>query len=665
MVDGTLIATRPAAFSTRERWWTLGLFACALCLRLWIVALYEAHHPQAATPVIDEAAYDAWARRLAAGDWIGTGVFFQEPLYPYLLGVLYWIVGPSLHAAHVAQALIGAATAIAVLSLTRRLFGRAAGWIAGIGWAIYRPALWFPTLLLKENLFTLILVLLAIALIRTRESKRPVLAWCGVGLLAGTGALLRGNLLPMIPLLALWPLVRARLVQQRVTQAIAHAGCVLLCATLVLLPVALRNHAVGGVFVLTTSGAGTNIYGGNNLDNPMGVATEFAFVRGVPEHEADDWRHEAERRSGHALTPMEVSAFWRDASLSSMREHPLEHAQILGRKLLLTLGEYEVPDNHFLEWDARYVAPLRRPWPGFGVVGPLALVGALLAFATRKRAVAWNADFASAMEVLALAALYLGSVVLTVTSDRIRLPLVPLLLPFAAFCVRVAWLSLRGGTRASARQVCAVGTALVLAIFVVWAPVIDAGERANDFDERDFNLAAGILRALGPLAEAETLVHELSARHPNSVRVDLMASEIDFRRGREILAAADATSLAAARSSAGAKFEVALDRLKNARSHANPQELFRVHVLAGAIQQTLGQFSAAARHFANALEFDPEDLDILRRRAVCLANAAMALPAGADRAQGLVQALAILEPLALQSSDPELARLIAQMRAQQ
>jgi hypothetical protein len=431
------------------------------------------------------------------------------------------------------------------------------------------------------------------------------------------------------------------------------------------MPVASRNRAVGGEFVLTTSGAGTNIYGGNNLDNPNGVATEFAWVRGVPEHEADDWRHEAERRSGRSLSAVEVSSFWRDAALASMREHPLEHAKILLRKLALTLGEYEVPDNHFLEWDARYVPPLRWPWPGFGVIGPLALAGIALLFATRRRAHPMHVEFGPALEVLALAALYLGTVVLTVTSDRIRLPLVPLCLPFAAFTLQLAFLWLRDRRSASNAQIAAALAIGALAVLMVWIPVIDAAERANDFDERDFNLAAATLRAGGPLAQAEVLVGGLSQRHEHSVRVDLLASEIDFQRGRELLEKADPASMAAARKAAESRFDGALERLKNARGHASPQELFRVHVLAGAIQQYLGQFAAAARHYASALEFDSEDADILRRRGVCLANAAMQLPAGFERSQGLAQALSILEPLSARSSDGELARLVAQIRAAQ
>ena len=71
----------------------VALALLALVARLAWVVPYDRHHPQADRPVIDEASYDTWARELAAGDWLGDEVFFQEPLYPYLLGVAYSLFG--------------------------------------------------------------------------------------------------------------------------------------------------------------------------------------------------------------------------------------------------------------------------------------------------------------------------------------------------------------------------------------------------------------------------------------------------------------------------------------------------------------------------------------------------------------------------------------------
>ena len=41
-----------------------------------------------------------------------------------------------------------------------------------------------------------------------------------------------------------------------------------------------------------------NLYGGNNAQNPYGIATEFDWVRGIPEYESADWRREGVRMVG-------------------------------------------------------------------------------------------------------------------------------------------------------------------------------------------------------------------------------------------------------------------------------------------------------------------------------------------------------------------------------
>ena len=46
----------------------------------------------------------------------------------------------------------------------------------------------------------------------------------------------------------------------------------------------------------------------------------------------------------------EVSSFWMRETLASLRADPLMHLSILWNKLRLSLGSYEVPDNHHIGW---------------------------------------------------------------------------------------------------------------------------------------------------------------------------------------------------------------------------------------------------------------------------------------------------------------------------
>ena len=638
--------------------WLAAVFVAALVPRLVYTAQFERSHPQAQRLTIDEASYDRWAREIAGGEWIGREIFFQEPLYSYALGVVYRVAGADPAAqrslARGLQALLGAATAVLVALLGARIASRKAGLVAGFAMALYRPAIWMGALLLKPALFLPLVTLFAIALLSTRglESAPPrkrLGRWLLVGFLAGLGALLRGNMLILSPLFVAWPLARALVQRSGARAALASCAAVLLGIALALMPVALRNRAVGGRLVLTTSGAGTNVYGGNNPHNPYGLATEFPWVRGVPEHEAGDWRHEAERRVGRALDPSEVSSYWLGEAVESALRDPALHVSILWNKLRLSLGAYEVPDNHFIEWDARFVPLLAWPLPGFAVVGTLGLAGLLLALAqaVRRRAPANPA----ALELAALFALYLGTIVLTVTSERVRLALVPMLLPFAA-----AWIC---GLRRSPRELGASLACLAVAGVLVLAPVLPDEKLREDFEERDHNLAVVLLAEPVDLEGAARVAGELERRHPSDPRVLVLCADVDYRLARRQLD--DPRLDAAGRARAGDLLVRALARLQHAGASDKPTTRFQAEALSGAILQYLGRWADAEERYRSALLFDPSDRDLRRRLAVSVAERAVAAEDAEARRRGLREALALVQALIAEQPDGELERLAAQL----
>src|SRR5262245_33607071 len=73
------------------------LWICLLGLALRIMHLWEARNvPLFDLLIVDGRQYDAWARRIVAGDWIGSETFYQAPLYPYFLAVLKVVFGDGL-----------------------------------------------------------------------------------------------------------------------------------------------------------------------------------------------------------------------------------------------------------------------------------------------------------------------------------------------------------------------------------------------------------------------------------------------------------------------------------------------------------------------------------------------------------------------------------------
>jgi len=75
--------------TTRESdfFWIAAILVIAFVLRLFYLIQIESI-PLFYHLAGDGRTYDEWAQRIAAGDWLGQGVFYQAPLYPPFLGGL-------------------------------------------------------------------------------------------------------------------------------------------------------------------------------------------------------------------------------------------------------------------------------------------------------------------------------------------------------------------------------------------------------------------------------------------------------------------------------------------------------------------------------------------------------------------------------------------------
>ena len=105
-VSGSRAGRQPASLGSIRR---DALLIFGLALFLWLVHLWSLSGSLFfSVTMIDTLSYDEWASRLAGGDWIGTEAFYQAPLYPYFIGVIYGVFGSDLMYARFAQALLGA-----------------------------------------------------------------------------------------------------------------------------------------------------------------------------------------------------------------------------------------------------------------------------------------------------------------------------------------------------------------------------------------------------------------------------------------------------------------------------------------------------------------------------------------------------------------------------
>ncbi|HVQ35327.1 MAG TPA: tetratricopeptide repeat protein [Candidatus Bathyarchaeia archaeon] len=440
----------------------LVVFLVALAVRVLHVSRVE-RSPFARLLVGDARSYDAWAQRIAAGDGAGTGTFYQAPLYPYALAALYRTVGRDPMTVRWTQAALGAAACVLLALAGRFWLGASEGIVAGSILALYPPAIFFDGLIQKAALdgFFVCALLALLGAYAAREGRAVLLA---AGAATGALALTRENALVFAVIVAAWLAVRAT--QERAKSV----GIYVAGLALVLLPVGLRNLAVGGEFTLTTSQSGPNFYMGNH-EGATGHYVPLKPGREMPEFERVDATDIAQRAMGRPLTPREVSAYWWRSSLAWMRQEPGAWLALLGHKVLLTWNRIELPDTESFAVYAEYSFVLRVLGAvlGFGVVAPLGIAGIFLAVKRRGAP-------------LLLVAMLLGfsaAVAIFYVFARYRFPMVPLLILFAAHALVVAWDRVRSGNARALLPVAAV--AALAAIVVNWPLESMAGERGRSF----------------------------------------------------------------------------------------------------------------------------------------------------------------------------------------
>ena len=394
-------------------------------------------------PLVDAKTYTQAAAAMALGHF-GDQPFWQPPLYPHFLGALYALFEPSFTLPRLVQAALGATLCLLIFRLGR-VFSPAVGYLAAGLAACYGPFIFFEAELLPPAL-ALVLNLLALWALLWAVEGRPQRLWLP-GFLFGLAALCVANVLAFVPVAALWLVWvrRGRLV---------GVVMLLLGTALAIAPVTLRNYYVSGDWVLISYNAGLNFYIGNNAQYDETVAIQpgpaWLELTARPRVEAG------------VIQPSAQSSFFFAEAWDFIRQQPIAYLKLLLYKLYLFWHGDEIGRNQDLYF-ARQYAPLLQVflWKygvafPFGLLAPLALVGLGLSYRN---------GLLRRPEPLLLA-LFAGAYMLTVVaffiSARYRLPVVPILLMFAAYGGRELYLLGRRGAYRDLLVGC--GGAFLLAI---------------------------------------------------------------------------------------------------------------------------------------------------------------------------------------------------------
>lgn len=463
----------------------------------------------------DEEFYRAFGRDVAFGRLGLSAEFaFMDPLYGYVLGGVFRLLGDALVPVYLLQIAVDTATAWMLWRIGLALGRPQVGLVAAALHGLTATALLFSLSLMKATwvaAFMTAWIWLAIRLVDAPTRGK----WLGMGALLGLCVALRANLLllaaaslVLLPALAWW--------RGRATRTGAAMGALLMVLTLAPLLglLAARNAVVSGAPSITPNNGGVVLHHLYNPENPRAGVGLPAFVGYA--HPQEIWRSykaEAERRAGRELTPSEVNGFWREEALAYVRAHPGQTARNMVRKAGEFVAWPEVPNNRSFE-DERAFAPILKLLPApFGILFALGAPGLL---------VWWRRD-SRALVPLAVVGAGLATVMVFFAEDRFRFNVItPFTLGSAYLLVSLQQARVAG--RHGAVLAYAGAVALCAAL------TLQLGRHIPATPMNWERVAWGYVR-MGQWSEAARWVAQVAARQPEALALEEFRGMFAMQRG--------------------------------------------------------------------------------------------------------------------------------------
>ncbi len=409
------------------RWWSLllAILLIALVPRAAVAVAFD----DPPTLQNDAGWYDFFGSQISAGHGYalpdGAAMSRWPPGYPYFLGAVYRLTGDSRTAVRLAQALLGAITAVLAAELTRRTISARVGLACGLLVAVLPTHVLYSSLLMSEVLFTFLIVLAMLLAVAGGGWRRSLLT----GLVLGAAALVRGHAVVLAVPIVVWWLVASRIRIADRRAAVATLSALAGGFVLMLAPWTIRNAVQLHEFQPGSTNLGITLWTGNNPD-----ATGAVMIAPVADFERET------RDLAEPEREVRFDALARDAALRYIVHHPAETLALAPRKVVETYRN----DRSFGSWyepqGTGYLDPALRAWLGrlcdvyYYVLLLAAAAGMVLLLRAR-----------SSGSVLPLASLLIWSLVGVVFygETRYHVPVLPLLaIPAAYAIVRLvdAWI---------------------------------------------------------------------------------------------------------------------------------------------------------------------------------------------------------------------------------
>ncbi len=506
----------------------LALFAAGMIYQLAAI-LDLSRSPFFGNPILDARYQVEWAFALASGNDLHP-VFFQSPLFSYVLAAFLWLFDWSVWGVVLFQWLLLFLVAVLVYR-TLLLFEveRHLRYVLTAVVLFYPLYPYYASMLHKTALeiFAHALVLyLGVRLVTSSPSGARAL---GIAFLFGFGCGLAALIRSTFQALAVLPcfFMEGRRLARIFTLA---AGF--------LVPVGwalLHNHRGAGEWVPLQTSFGFTLFLGNNSFNPQGAQVIVPGLSNNPLEEESSSRAYAEKAAGKPLSVREVNSFYVGKVVDFLSAKPAAFLSAQARKLYWYLHREELPDNDCyrciagntpaLSW-----SPLSWGWIVLvALPATFVLIGSWVWTRSSPRGELFVFFFALAL---------LGTVLTFYVSSRLRIGHVAVWLVVTGLGLRQAWIHRRTHAKAVA-SLLAAGGLLGMTLMNQPLPEYPADETTlklcwmyNDLDR--FDEASAVAKTLRDPARRGAMLLEIDrlrqAPADPGRRLELLSRTIPHRR---------------------------------------------------------------------------------------------------------------------------------------
>jgi len=328
----------------------------------------------------DSKMYYNLASQISEGTLTTGKPFFVAPLYPYFVGLIFYLFGKSTTAIITIQIIIGSFIPVIIYLTSRNLFNNIASTIAGLLSGLYFPLIIYNSQLLPVTLEVLLISISLLLITRKNASLYSILF---SGLIAGISALARPNIaiIPLFVIIAFFILRKSIGIRKVILYSAVFTSSVIVA----ILPATIYNIAVSGNLIPITTHGGVNFYIGNNPNATGAFHAPPGFPASPLEVVDSTSTSIAEKEVGRKLSPKEVSDYYFNKGLDYIKNNPGQALLLTLKKLLLAVNHYELSLNINLYFYRLHSVLRFLPLTNYGIIFPIGIIGLIIGLIDNKR----------------------------------------------------------------------------------------------------------------------------------------------------------------------------------------------------------------------------------------------------------------------------------------